>query len=317
MGKRARRVLAHRMIDKFEEARNAGVDEATLNVVREKHYGRTCTGVWTASNGSYFTTRSSPTSRSTRHGDLAGSHQDPRGRRGEKRTVAAAPAAPSAPRRSSDAGACPASGDRRSSRAPARRPFLDRGGRRGRSHPPRRHRRVPERRQPGGHRQRARIREPRTGRSPPGTARVPRPACGAPRRQPARRRAWAILGRVDLALERYAAAAAAFACAIESSPKVAAEPEIWIDYAEAAAWRRDARSRPARAIHREALALDPRTPGAGDGRQPRRGTGRPRGRGAPWTMLLGRLDANDPRRAELARPSPAPSAGETGGMTRP
>ena len=44
-----------RMIDKFEEAKNAGVDEATLNVVREKHYeAHIHWEFWTASNGSYF-----------------------------------------------------------------------------------------------------------------------------------------------------------------------------------------------------------------------------------------------------------------------
>jgi formate-dependent nitrite reductase cytochrome c552 subunit len=44
-----------RMIDKFEEAKNSGVDEATLNVVREKHYeAHVHWEFWTASNGSYF-----------------------------------------------------------------------------------------------------------------------------------------------------------------------------------------------------------------------------------------------------------------------
>jgi nitrite reductase (cytochrome c-552) len=44
-----------RMIDKFEEAKNIGVDEATLNVVREKHYeSHVHWEFWTASNGSYF-----------------------------------------------------------------------------------------------------------------------------------------------------------------------------------------------------------------------------------------------------------------------
>jgi len=44
-----------RMIDKFEEAKNLGVDEATLNVVREKHYeAHVHWEFWTASNGSYF-----------------------------------------------------------------------------------------------------------------------------------------------------------------------------------------------------------------------------------------------------------------------
>ena len=44
-----------RMIDKFEEAKNLGVDEATLEAVREKHYeAHVHWEFWTASNGSYF-----------------------------------------------------------------------------------------------------------------------------------------------------------------------------------------------------------------------------------------------------------------------
>jgi formate-dependent nitrite reductase cytochrome c552 subunit len=44
-----------RMIDKFEEAKSAGVDEATLNQVREKHYeAHIHWEWWTASNGAAF-----------------------------------------------------------------------------------------------------------------------------------------------------------------------------------------------------------------------------------------------------------------------
>jgi len=133
-------------------------------------------------------------------------------------------------------------------------------------------------------------------------------------------RAWAILGRVDLALERYAAAAAAFASAIESSPKVAADPEIWIDYAEAAgmAQGRSLAGRPARFIAK-ALALDPANPRALEmAGSLAAELGDHAGAARHWKLLLGRLDADDPRRAELA---PAIARAErlamTGGMTRP
>ncbi len=44
-----------RMIDKFEEAKNLGVDESVLAAVREKHYeAHVHWEFWTASNGSYF-----------------------------------------------------------------------------------------------------------------------------------------------------------------------------------------------------------------------------------------------------------------------
>ena len=44
-----------RMVDKFEEAKGAGVDEAVLNAVREKHYeAQIHWEWWTASNGAAF-----------------------------------------------------------------------------------------------------------------------------------------------------------------------------------------------------------------------------------------------------------------------
>jgi len=44
-----------RMIDKYDEAKNLGVDEATLAAVRDKHYeAHVHWEFWTASNGAYF-----------------------------------------------------------------------------------------------------------------------------------------------------------------------------------------------------------------------------------------------------------------------
>jgi formate-dependent nitrite reductase cytochrome c552 subunit len=46
-----------RFVDKFEEAKNVGVDEATLNKARELHYDAHIHWEWwTASNGAHFHT---------------------------------------------------------------------------------------------------------------------------------------------------------------------------------------------------------------------------------------------------------------------
>jgi formate-dependent nitrite reductase cytochrome c552 subunit len=44
-----------RLVDKYEEAKNLGVDESVLVVARDKHYdAHVHWEFWTASNGSYF-----------------------------------------------------------------------------------------------------------------------------------------------------------------------------------------------------------------------------------------------------------------------
>jgi len=133
-------------------------------------------------------------------------------------------------------------------------------------------------------------------------------------------RAWAILGRIDLALERYGTAAAAFARAVETSPKVAGDPEVWIDYAEAAgmAEGRTLVGRPAQYIAR-ALALDPTNARALEmAGSLATELGDHAGAVRHWKLLLGRLDAGDPRRDGLAAAiARAERLAVPGGMTKP
>jgi cytochrome c-type biogenesis protein CcmH len=116
-------------------------------------------------------------------------------------------------------------------------------------------------------------------------------------------RAWAILGRMELALERYAASAAAFGKAIESSGKVAGDPEIWVDYAEAVGMAEGQTlvGRP-EALIAKALQIDPANARALE----MAGSlaiekGDPAGAARHWQALHDRLDPADPRRPELSR----------------
>jgi cytochrome c-type biogenesis protein CcmH len=115
-------------------------------------------------------------------------------------------------------------------------------------------------------------------------------------------RAWALLGRIELALDRFAESGAAFERAV-ADRKVARDPDIWCDYADAAGLAQGGRlaGRPADFIAR-ALALDASHPRAlemagslaieqGDPAQALR----------QWRLLLDQLAANDPRRPGLAR----------------
>lgn len=116
-------------------------------------------------------------------------------------------------------------------------------------------------------------------------------------------RAWAILGRVDLELERYAEAATAFARAVETSPKVARDAGVWVDWAEAVgmAQGRTLAGAPAPLIAR-ALELDP---GYARALELAGSLAVEQGDAATavrhWRQLLDSIDASDPRRAELAR----------------
>ena len=132
-------------------------------------------------------------------------------------------------------------------------------------------------------------------------------------------RAWALLGRIDLALERHGEAAFAFDRAIRSSRKVAADAEVWVDYAEAAgmAEGRTLVGRPEGFIAR-ALELDPASPRAlelaGSLATER---GDHAGAARQWKLALDRLEARDPRRADLAKAvSRAERLAHAGGMTR-
>lgn len=131
-------------------------------------------------------------------------------------------------------------------------------------------------------------------------------------------RAWALLGRIDLAMERYGEAAVAFERATGASRKVAGDPEVWVDYAEAVgmAGGRTLVGAPERLIAR-ALAIDPGNARAlelagslatekGDHAQAAR----------QWKLALDGLAEADPRRDDLARAvARAERLASAGGMT--
>lgn len=135
---------------------------------------------------------------------------------------------------------------------------------------------------------------------------------------PADGRAWALLGRVDLALERYGEAAFAFDRAIRSSRKVAADAEVWVDYAEATgmAEGRTLVGRPEKLIA-TALDIDPANPRAlemAGSLATQRGDHALAAR--HWKLALDRLAQADPRREDLARAvARAERLASAGGMT--
>lgn len=115
-------------------------------------------------------------------------------------------------------------------------------------------------------------------------------------------RAWALLGRIELALDRFAESGAAFERAV-ADRKVARDPDVWCDYADAAGLAQGGRlaGKPAGLIAR-ALALDASHPRALE----MAGSlaieqGDPAGALRQWRLLLDQLAANDPRRPDLAR----------------
>jgi formate-dependent nitrite reductase cytochrome c552 subunit len=87
------------MIDKFEEAKNIGVDEATLNAVRDKHYdAHVHWEFWTAANGAYFHNPKLADESINKGMVISGEAiQMLDAAMGKKRNVAAAPAAAPAP----------------------------------------------------------------------------------------------------------------------------------------------------------------------------------------------------------------------------
>lgn len=131
-------------------------------------------------------------------------------------------------------------------------------------------------------------------------------------------RAWALLGRIDLALERYGEAAFAFERAIRASRKVAADAEVWVDYAEAVgmAEGRTLLGRPEKLIA-TALGIDPANPRA---LEMAGSLATERGDHAAatrhWKLALDGLAAGDPRRPDLARAiARAERLAAAGGMT--
>jgi cytochrome c-type biogenesis protein CcmH len=82
-------------------------------------------------------------------------------------------------------------------------------------------------------------------------------------RSPRDGRAWVLLARLDFEADRYADAGAAYAKAIAASPKVASDPAVWCEYADALGMAQGGKldGKPRELVMR-ALALDPVHPKA-------------------------------------------------------
>jgi len=82
-------------------------------------------------------------------------------------------------------------------------------------------------------------------------------------RNPRDGRAWVLLARLDFAADRYAEAAADYEKAVAASTKVAGDPAVWCEYADALAMAQGGRlaGRPRELVMR-ALALNPAHPKA-------------------------------------------------------
>jgi cytochrome c-type biogenesis protein CcmH len=114
-------------------------------------------------------------------------------------------------------------------------------------------------------------------------------------------RAWVLLARIDFAADRFSEAADAYAKALAAAPKVAADPGIWCEYADALGMAQGGRleGKPRELIER-ALALDPAHPralemagSAAYEQQDYEGALR------NWRALLAKLPADSRERREL------------------
>lgn len=114
-------------------------------------------------------------------------------------------------------------------------------------------------------------------------------------------RAWVLLARAKLAADHFAEAATAYERAVALSPKVARDPQVWCEWADAEALRRGAlRGRPLELVAR-ALALDPLYPRALDLAGSAAVEARDyAGARRHWGQLLGRLDPASAEHAQLA-----------------
>jgi cytochrome c-type biogenesis protein CcmH len=114
-------------------------------------------------------------------------------------------------------------------------------------------------------------------------------------------RAWVLLARAKLAADHFAEAATAYERAVTLSPKVARDPQIWCEWADAEALRRGAlRGRPLELVAR-ALALDPQYPRALDLAGSAAVEARDyAGARRHWGQLLGQLDPASAEHAQMA-----------------
>ncbi len=115
-------------------------------------------------------------------------------------------------------------------------------------------------------------------------------------------RAWVLLARQRMEADQFESAALAYAKAIEASRKVATDPQVWAEYADALGMSQGGTlaGRPQEAIDR-ALALDPRHPKAlelaGSAAYEARDF---RAAHAHWSALLAQLPADSPQHDQLA-----------------
>jgi cytochrome c-type biogenesis protein CcmH len=121
-------------------------------------------------------------------------------------------------------------------------------------------------------------------------------------RHPADARGWVLLARGEFAADRFAEAAAAYEKAIAASPKVAADPGIWCEYADALGMAQGGAlaGRPRESIQR-ALSLDAAHPKAlemaGSAAYEQRDYA---GAAHHWKQLLAQLAPGSPEQRELA-----------------
>lgn len=114
-------------------------------------------------------------------------------------------------------------------------------------------------------------------------------------------RAWVLLARLRMDADQFGPAAAAYSRAIEKSRKVAADPQVWAEYADALGMSQGGRlaGKPREAIDR-ALGLDPAHPKALDLAGSAAYEVRDfRSAHAYWAALLARLPEGSPQRPPL------------------
>jgi len=115
-------------------------------------------------------------------------------------------------------------------------------------------------------------------------------------------RAWVLLARMDLSADRYEPAADAYRRALEASPKVAADPGIWCEYADALGMAQGGSlaGRPRELVQR-ALALAPAHPKALEMAGSAAFEQREYGAAVRhWRMLLAQLPEGSRQQRELA-----------------
>lgn len=121
-------------------------------------------------------------------------------------------------------------------------------------------------------------------------------------RHPKDVRALVLKARLDLREDRFAEAVAGFEKAIAASPKVARDPDVWVELAEAKGLQQGGKlSGPMADAIEKALALDPQHARALDlagSLAWERGDFAAAAR--HWSLLLARLAPTDPRHAELS-----------------